>query len=189
MNGEMTIGELAKKAGVTTRTIRFYVSEGLLPPPQIRGRKNLYSSKHLTALRVITAMKANYLPLSRIALELENLTEEQMTELLAKIEGIQKQGCYGIAEMFPAPPSIIRDPQARLVKEEHAPYGAQPMPDKAHEDLPPPEYLMNTENWKKIRIRDGVELHFKAVRDEAVLNWLEDIVVHARRSRSRFTGG
>ena len=34
---EYLIGELAKKADVSVRTIRYYISEGLLPSPQSRG--------------------------------------------------------------------------------------------------------------------------------------------------------
>ena len=32
----MTIGRLAKQVGVNIDTIRYYVREGLLPPPELR---------------------------------------------------------------------------------------------------------------------------------------------------------
>src|SRR5438045_3652795 len=36
---QLTIAELAARAGVTPRTIRYYVAEGLLPPPGGRGQR------------------------------------------------------------------------------------------------------------------------------------------------------
>ena len=36
---EYSISELAEAAGVSTRTIRYYVSEGLLPPPVGSGTR------------------------------------------------------------------------------------------------------------------------------------------------------
>jgi len=36
----LLINDLAKKAGVSVRTIRYYVKEGLLPAPQFRGRNS-----------------------------------------------------------------------------------------------------------------------------------------------------
>lgn len=61
-----SIGELARLAGVTPRTIRYYTGEGLLPPPKARGRYASYSGAHLRRLREIAELKAAYLPLSAI---------------------------------------------------------------------------------------------------------------------------
>lgn len=61
-----SIGELARLAGVTPRTIRYYTGEGLLAPPEARGRYASYSGAHLRRLRAIAELKAAYLPLSAI---------------------------------------------------------------------------------------------------------------------------
>src|SRR5438046_10688074 len=78
-----TIGELADAAGVTTRTIRYYTAEGLLPPPDTRGRHALYSTDHLRRLQLIARLKDAYLPLSEIKARLDQLMPEQLEQVLA----------------------------------------------------------------------------------------------------------
>ena len=53
MADEMTIDELARRAGVTTRNVRAYQERGLLPPPTVRGRVGYYGDAHLARLRHI----------------------------------------------------------------------------------------------------------------------------------------
>lgn len=49
----MTVDELAARAGLPVRTIREYQTEGLLPPPQRRGRVGIYGTSHLRRLELI----------------------------------------------------------------------------------------------------------------------------------------
>jgi DNA-binding transcriptional MerR regulator len=78
-----TIGELAEVASATPRTIRYYTAEGLLPPPDTRGRYALYSADHLNRLLLIARLKDAYLPLGEIKARLERLSAEQVGQLLA----------------------------------------------------------------------------------------------------------
>ena len=50
---EYRIGELAREAGITVRTLRYYRERGLLSPPRREGRIGWYSQAHLDRLRVI----------------------------------------------------------------------------------------------------------------------------------------
>jgi DNA-binding transcriptional MerR regulator len=50
---EYRIGELARAAGITVRTLRYYQERKLFPPPRREGRIAWYSRAHLTRLRVI----------------------------------------------------------------------------------------------------------------------------------------
>ena len=50
---EYTIDELARATETTTRNIRAYQERGILPPPQLRGRKGIYSNFHYSRLRLI----------------------------------------------------------------------------------------------------------------------------------------
>ena len=52
----MTIQELAERARVTTRTIRYYTEQGLLPAPE-RGRPARYTEEHLQRLELIRRLK------------------------------------------------------------------------------------------------------------------------------------
>jgi DNA-binding transcriptional MerR regulator len=79
----MTIQELADRAGVTTRTIRYYVEQGVLPPPG-RGRPSEYTGEHLRLLDAIRRLKEQYLPLEEIRDILQRLTPEQVEEFLGR---------------------------------------------------------------------------------------------------------
>jgi len=53
------IGDLARLAGVSRRTVRYYVQEGLIPAPLGVGRGNHYTRAHLNEiLRVRTLQEA-----------------------------------------------------------------------------------------------------------------------------------
>jgi DNA-binding transcriptional MerR regulator len=64
---EMRIDDLAERAGVPTRTIRYYTQQGLLPSPRLRGRVGFYDEGHVDRLRLIKELQEKrYLPLSVI---------------------------------------------------------------------------------------------------------------------------
>ena len=64
---EYAIGELADLAGVTPRTIRYYVSIGLLPAPEQAGPRTRYGDGHLKRLRLIRNLQRQHLPLGESA--------------------------------------------------------------------------------------------------------------------------
>ena len=45
--------ELARAAGTSPRTVRYYVQRGLLPAPAFRGKDTAYGPEHLVRLRAI----------------------------------------------------------------------------------------------------------------------------------------
>src|SRR5215472_8061599 len=52
-----TIDELARISGMPSRTIRFYNTQGMLPPPTMRGRVANYGEEHLLVLNIIKELK------------------------------------------------------------------------------------------------------------------------------------
>lgn len=78
----MTIQELADRSNVTVRTIRYYVEQGVLPPPE-RGRPAEYTERHVYLLDLIRRLKEQYLPLEEIRDMMGRLSVEQIEELLA----------------------------------------------------------------------------------------------------------
>lgn len=63
---EYKVSELAEKAGVTKRTIHYYISKGLLLPPDGNGVNSLYNDKHLERLLLIKKLQSEYMPLNKI---------------------------------------------------------------------------------------------------------------------------
>lgn len=51
------IGDLARLGGVSRRTVRYYVQEGLIPPPLGVGRGNHYGPEHLDRILQVKALQ------------------------------------------------------------------------------------------------------------------------------------
>ncbi len=67
-----TIDELAHLTGLPSRTIRFYNTQGLLPPPVMQGRVAYYDDEHVVVLNIIKQLKEQQnLPLESIRQMLE----------------------------------------------------------------------------------------------------------------------
>src|SRR4051812_3746748 len=62
----MNLRDLTDAAGVSVRTVRYYISEGLLPPPEGSGPGSAYTAAHLDRLRLIHRLKGAFLPLKEI---------------------------------------------------------------------------------------------------------------------------
>jgi DNA-binding transcriptional MerR regulator len=76
------IAELAEAADVSVRTVRYYIGEGLLPPPVTAGARSYYTREHLARLQLIGHLKDAYLPLREIRRQLASLDEETIRELV-----------------------------------------------------------------------------------------------------------
>jgi DNA-binding transcriptional MerR regulator len=90
----LAIAELAERAGVTPRTVRYYVAEGLLPPPSGSGQNRTYSSEHLVRLAAIKRLKEAYLPLE---------------EIRKRLAGLDAAGLRQLAETSLTPPNSALD--------------------------------------------------------------------------------
>ncbi|MFJ8506797.1 MerR family transcriptional regulator [Streptomyces avermitilis] len=64
---EYRVEELAKEAGITVRTLRFYRERKLIPPPRREGRIAWYDETHLARLRTISGLLERGHTLSGIA--------------------------------------------------------------------------------------------------------------------------
>lgn len=58
-DGYMTVGEVAKKMGITVRTLQYYDKEGLFSPSaESEGGRRLYTDKDLVTLHQIVSLKS-----------------------------------------------------------------------------------------------------------------------------------
>ncbi|MGW2492480.1 MerR family transcriptional regulator [Streptomyces sp. NPDC001606] len=70
----LTVDELAARAGVTVRTVRFYGSKGLLPPPAIGPRRvGHYGPEHVARLALIEELQQQGMTLAAIERYLKQL--------------------------------------------------------------------------------------------------------------------
>lgn len=77
-----TLTDLARLAGVTPRTVRYYVAQGLLPAPVTAGPATRYGAGHLARLRLIRRLQREHLPLAEIRARLERLGDEEVGQAL-----------------------------------------------------------------------------------------------------------
>ncbi|WP_282695869.1 MerR family transcriptional regulator [Streptomyces sp. CC208A] len=79
-----TVDELAARAGVTVRTVRFYGTRGLLPPPVIGPRRvGRYGAEHLARLALIEELQRQGMTLAAIERYLEQLPADLSAQDLA----------------------------------------------------------------------------------------------------------
>ncbi len=84
MSGDRyTLAELARLVDVTPRTVRYYVHQGLLPPPEPAGPATRYGDHQLTRLRLIRRLQREHLPLAEIRARLEQMDDAQVELALA----------------------------------------------------------------------------------------------------------
>jgi DNA-binding transcriptional MerR regulator len=75
--GRMTIGELARRTGMTVRNIRAHQTRGLLPPPEVQGRTGYYNQDHVARIELTREMQAEGLNLEAIRRVLEHAGSSQ----------------------------------------------------------------------------------------------------------------
>ncbi|MFI6370531.1 MerR family transcriptional regulator [Streptomyces sp. NPDC050546] len=80
----LTIDELAARAGVTVRTVRFYGTKGLLPPPVLGPRRvGHYGREHLARLALIEELRQQGMTLAGIERYLRQLPPDLSAHDLA----------------------------------------------------------------------------------------------------------
>lgn len=85
-DGYMTVGEAAKKMGITVRTLQYYDKEGLLSPSaESAGGRRLYTDKDLVTLHQIASLKSLGFSLNDIKQRLISLeTPADVADALTK---------------------------------------------------------------------------------------------------------
>ena len=127
------IGDLADLGGVSRRTVRYYVQEGLLPQPLGLGRGNHYGDEHLAQL-----------------LRVKRLQEAGRTLDEIRAELGQKPERAAIAMMPPSDPGRSRSLWRRI---ELAP-GIE-LHVSANNRLPGPAKLEELANWCRLNCPGG----------------------------------
>jgi DNA-binding transcriptional MerR regulator len=190
----MTIQELADRAEVTTRTIRYYVEQGVLPPPE-RGRPAEYTEEHLERLALIKRLKEQYLPLEEIRDTIQRLTIDEVEQLVEQYspptrEVVQQQKLESAAEYIAGvlgrgavreqlkQSSIAGRPPSEGATAEYAPTYI-PSPAAVQGEQAPAGGQAST--WERIDLGEGIELHYPARADARTRDKVARLIEAARR--------
>jgi DNA-binding transcriptional MerR regulator len=77
-----SLPDLERETKTSGRTIRYYISQGLLPPAFCRGPSATYDLGHQLRLRLIASLKEQRLGLQEIRERLNGLTDDDIAALL-----------------------------------------------------------------------------------------------------------
>lgn len=141
------VSELADEAGVSVRTVRYYISEGLLPPPVTAGSRSYYDEEHLQRLRLIGRLKEAFLPLKEIRRHLAELDGSELHDLInEEIDRATGEIADAKQEIERAKADVKSEVQRaksdlkRELDQLKATFSAPGFPFSSAEEAPPPDY-------------------------------------------------
>lgn len=189
----LSIGELAKLSGTTVRTIRYYVSQGLLPPPIEKGSYGYYDRNHLDRLELIATLKDRRMSLAEINHFIESMSKEELKKIL---ETAREIGVSPIVNYRSSAKSLAKDsPQVveRLHRSNYS-YDVQASsiggaPSSGEDDVldqmaasasSNASEIIGDDHWIRKELVQGVELHYKAGASQEMQIAIDNIVASGR---------
>jgi DNA-binding transcriptional MerR regulator len=85
-NNKYSIKDLEEKTGIKVRTIRLYIQEGLVPPPNGTGGGASYDDTHLLHLQAVKVLQESQLKFSGIKEALAAMSADEVRALVADSE-------------------------------------------------------------------------------------------------------
>lgn len=79
----ITLDDLTQRVGMSVRTIRFYTTKGLVPPPIRRGRSGFYTADHVARLELVQELQDHGFTLSAIERYVAGIPADASTEDIA----------------------------------------------------------------------------------------------------------
>jgi DNA-binding transcriptional MerR regulator len=202
------LNDLCERVGVTPRTVRYYVQQGLLPSPGARGPGARYDQGHLDRLSLIKRLQRQHLPLAEIRRRLEELDDAGVQALLERepepaqasaLDYVRRvlagdvpptapeaRAAAPRASVPPAAAPMLRQapgsPPAVPVPPMTAPAAAAP-PEVAAMAAPPLPAARTPRHsqWERIALAPDVELHVRRPLSREQNRLVERLVDAARR--------
>ena len=184
------INELAKRARTTIRTIRYYTSEGLLPQPEMDGKYAFYKENHLQRLELILKLKNAYLPLREIRQIMLSLSDEEVARRLKeeghsgmelKQENLIKEIKEDSSSALDYISNVINTQAKFRSIPPSRPAASQPRPTQTPLPIP----VQDVENWQRIFIVPGVEIHVKDSTDSDTQHRIQQLLLYAKKIFNR----
>lgn len=179
----MTLEELAARTGIPVRTIRYYISQNLVPHPTSRGRAAEYGEEHLLRLQMVARLSRDNVPIARQREMLERMDLDQMRREIRN------------AEKPPDPLSASEFIRSLLEKSTGSPAQAisptsptsspvlRASPDLSGADSPPGRGRQEPARWTHWPLARGVELHVRADEEKYYEPLIQQLLETARRYR------
>jgi len=167
--------ELCDQAGVTPRTVRYYVQQGLLPSPG-KGPGTRYGRGHLDRLRLIRQLQKQHLPLAEIRKRVAGLDDAEVTAALR-----------GAAASAPSPTTLhptsltptsaVSDYVASVLGETHT----RPLRSPPATDQPRFRAPYERDRWDRFRLTEDVEIHVRRPLSRETNRRVEELLEAAQK--------
>lgn len=149
MSGSYTFPELVRAAGVTPRTVRYYLERRVLPAAVLRGIHTTYTEDHLICLKAIRRLRTvERLQLEAIRNRLSASSPEQIRSLAGAVAldrpGVQTAAIPPGAE--PSAPATPANPDPSVAESRETSNG---------------QSGSGSQVWERIELLPGLELHVK----------------------------
>jgi DNA-binding transcriptional MerR regulator len=186
MIDEINLEDLVQLSGLSLRTLRYYIQEGLLQGPDTRGKFAHYSQQHLERIELIQRLKNLHLPLQEIRRLLENMTPDEIKLMRQYQENFNRNLGISVTDEVKQPSITetgtsaleyiqnLSKAQGNISTSARPPVMVPlqrklPIPDRStieiSKNLAGPVSEQGT--WRRIVISDGVELN---LREDVVLD-------------------
>lgn len=168
---------LSDLAGVTPRTVRYYIQQGLLRSPGSPGPGAKYGEGHLLRLRLIRRLQREHFPLSEIRRRLRSLTDEEVRRALeapahrSPVADYVREVLRARPETSPAAPSLSAGAPRRS--------GAFAVPAAAMAALLPDP--VERSQWDRMTLSPDLELHVRRPLSRSQNKIVDKLLDYARR--------
>ena len=186
---EFSIEDLALRSGLSIRTVRYYMQQGLVPGPDTAGKNASYSRRHLDHLCMIQRLKRLHLPLKEIQHLIANMSTEDMQNLLTNMstknmqqlltnqdKNLKKKETEHYKGELSSPMDYIEGLARRQERVKHIAnqpsYYGQRNANMTQEVRP--------ERWSKIRLAKGIELQIREQESRALRKEIDQLIQAAQ---------
>jgi DNA-binding transcriptional MerR regulator len=194
---ELLIHELAERAGISVRTIRYYIEEGLLPQPSYQGKYSYYHLNYLDRLELIRRLKDSYLPLREIREIMTSLSDDEV-QLKLKEQPMTspKQGNEPLPAQQAGKPGENALRYINQLMEDQTRYKTKGTGSKStskiddqneiwmHARISSPKSSpadTDEQTWQRITLAPGVELHLRQPVDSSTQSRVQQVINYAKR--------
>ena len=188
-----SLTELADLAGVTPRTVRYYMSQGLLPSSGSSGPGAKYDDAHLVRLRLVRKLQREHLPLAEIRQRLTGLDDAAIATLAdqpPEVADPQDSALDYIRRVL-GPPGASLKRRAAIGERPAASYALAAEPSHAEPVAAPrspitlgvepaPDRSFERSQWERIPLAPDIELHVRRPLPRPLAKQVDRLVSIAR---------
>lgn len=149
-------------SGVTPRTIRYYIAQGLLASPGSPGPGPKYTDADLARLRLIKRLQREHQPLAEIRARLDGLGDDDVLAAVTEPASSSDSALDYIRRVTGR--RAAEAPAPRLMRADYMPGplpSIAPTAPAAPALEPPSEPRLERSQWERIGLAPDVELHVR----------------------------